>query len=194
MPYMQNYARKMKIIISSKPVDSLTCEGLALGIFADERPPRGYCGFVDWRLNGIISRYIAQGTITGAFMEKTLITANQRIPSSKIVLFGLGESAQVTYDHLYTAGQTISTTITEINCTSSAFDIPGPNRCSLDVSEMTAAMISGFADAFFASDEGNDDLCMSILGDDTYRDEITLGANQFKVNVKNKIKVAIIEA
>jgi len=27
-----------------------------LGVFADEKPPRGIGGFIDWRLNGMISR------------------------------------------------------------------------------------------------------------------------------------------
>ena len=126
-------------------------------------------------------------------MEKVLITPHYRIPSSKILLFGLGESIQLTYDQLYTAGYLIGQTVMKINSNDIAFDIPGPGRCSLEIPKMTTAMISGFIDA---RAEGQDETEISacILGDETYRDEIMLGANQFKVNVKNKLKVTIIEA
>ncbi len=184
----------MRIKISSEPVEILNHEGLILGFFSDERPPRGYCGLADWRLNGIISKQIKKGRFTGAFREKILITPDYRIPSSKILLFGLGKSTNLTYDQLYTAGHIISQTVTKINCNDSAFDIPGPDRCNLQMSEMTIAMISGFADSLVENQKQSDIISICILGDDTYRDEITLGANQFKVNVKNKMKVTIVEA
>ena len=192
MPYTQNYFRKTQIKISSEPVDTLKHESLVLGFFSDERPPKGYCGFVDWRLNGMISKHIARGKITGHFTEKILITPNYRIPSSKILLFGLGKSKHLTYDQLYTAGYLIGQTLMKIESHDSAFDMPGPDRCSLEIPTMTTEMISGFTDARLEN-ESNEDIIACVLGDDSYRDEITLGANQFKVNVKNKLKVTIIE-
>jgi hypothetical protein len=193
MPYTQNYFRKTQIRISSEPVDSLKHESLVLGFFSDERPPKGYCGFVDWRLNGMISKHIARGKITGHFKEKVLITPHYRIPSSKILLFGLGESTHLTYDQLYTAGYLIGQTLMQIKSYDTAFDIPGPGRCSLEIPKMTTEMISGFTDASLEN-QSKEDIITCILGDDSCRDEITLGANQFKVNVKTKLKVTIIEA
>jgi hypothetical protein len=184
----------MKVKISSEPVDFLNYESLVLGFFSDERPPRGYCGFVDWRFNGMISKQIADGKVTGSFMEKTLINSNSRIPSLKILLLGLGKSTNLTYDQLYTAGHVITQTTEKINCTDYAFDIPSPERCNLQMAEMTTAMISGFTDEAIKNKTQSDDIMSaSILGKDIYRDEIVLGANQFKVNVKNKIKVIILE-
>jgi hypothetical protein len=165
-----------------------------VGCFADEKPPRGLCGFVDWRLNGLISRYMSQGTIRGTFMEKVLITPDRRIPSPKLLLVGLGESSALSYDGLYRVGRTIAETLSGIHCSEGAFDIPSPYRCGLNCSEMTQAMISGFADGVLTTASGSDSPAVSILGDDSYRDEITLGVNQFKVNVKHHIKVVIHEA
>lgn len=193
MPYTQNYFRKARIKISSEPVDILMHESLVLGFFSNERPPKGYCGFVDWRLNGMISKNIARGKITGHFKEKVLITPHYRIPSSKILLFGLGESTHLTYDQLYTAGYLIRQTTMKINSSDTAFDIPSPGRCGLEIPKMTTAMISGFINAGIEG-QNQTDISACILGDDTYRDEITLGVNQFKVNMKNKLKVTIIEA
>ena len=60
----------MKITISTASPDTLVRETLILGFFSDERPPKGYCGLVDWRLNGMISAEMARGRISGVFLEK----------------------------------------------------------------------------------------------------------------------------
>ena len=69
----------MQIKITTDPPDTVNHEGLVLGFFMDERPPRGDCGLVDWRLNGLISRELAQGHIAGSFLEQTLIASHSRI-------------------------------------------------------------------------------------------------------------------
>ena len=80
----------MKIKISTASPDALNRDTLILGFFSDERPPRGYCGLVDWRLNGMISTEIARGRVSGDFMEKLLYAFPKRIRISRILLFGLG--------------------------------------------------------------------------------------------------------
>ena len=91
----------MRIKITTESLDTLGREGLALGFFLDDRPPKGHCGFVDWRLNGMISREIASGHISAAFMEKIMIASSPRIPASKILLMGMGLLDELTDDKLY---------------------------------------------------------------------------------------------
>jgi len=191
MLFMRSSGEKMKIKVLSESLDALTYDGLALGFFSDERPPRGYCGLADWRLNGLISKLIVEGRITGAFMEKTLIFSNHRIPSSKIFLLGLGESTQLTYEKLYTAGSTISQTLSEIECADLVFDIPGSGRCNLEIPGMAVAMVSG---AFDFCDRKQSDVTsgMIVLSDGNFFDEIVLGMHEFKVSVKDRIAVDIL--
>ncbi len=182
----------MKIKVLSESLDALSYDGLALGVFSDEKPPRGYCGLADWRLNGLISKLIVEGRITGAFMEKTLIFSNHRMPSSKIFLIGLGESTQLTYEKLYTAGSTISQTLSEIECADLVFDIPCSGRCNLEMSRMTVAMISGVFD--FCDREQKDRISdMIVMSDSNFLDEVVLGMHEFKVSVKDRIAVDIID-
>lgn len=190
---MQDCKRKMQIRISTKPLDVLNHEGLALGFFSDEKPPRGYCGLVDWRLNGMISTKIANGKIAGIFMEKVLIAPHQRIPSSKVLLFGLGKTTELTYDTLYMAGYDISHTITKTGCVDFAFDIPAIGRCNLEVPLMTEAMITGCFDFLSKDIEKLDSVSPCVLGDESSLDEIVLGLHKFKVSVKEKIKINILE-
>lgn len=68
-------------------VDSAAC-----AVFADERPLRDSAGWIDWRLNGSLSRLLAAGRFTGAFCENLLTTTQGRLPFRRLFLFGLGRS------------------------------------------------------------------------------------------------------
>ncbi len=182
----------MKINVLSESLDVTGYDGLALGFFSDERPPRGYCGLADWRLNGLISKLILEGRITGAFMEQVLIYSNHRIPFSKIFLMGLGESTQLTYEKLYTAGFTFSKTLNEIECDDLAFDIPGSGRCNLEISKMAVAIVSGMLD-FSDRKPGDITSDMIVFSDRNSFDEIVLGMHEFKVSVKNRMAIEIID-
>ena len=192
MPCIRNFGEKMKIKVSSESWDELTYDSLAFGFFSDERPPRGYCGLADWRLNGLISNLIAEGRLTGVFMEKVFISSDQRISFPKILLVGLGESTQLTYEKLYTAGCTIIQTLREIECADFAFDIPGSDRCSLEVPKMAVAMVSGIFEAGNLKRGGETAPDMVVLSSREFFDEIVLGMHEFKVSVKNRILVDIV--
>jgi hypothetical protein len=183
----------MKITISSEPIDILNHESLALGFFSDERPPRGYCGYADWRLNGLISRLIAKGKITGTSMERVLIYSNQRIPSAKILLLGLGDSTLLNYEKLYETGYAISQILSDIRCDDFAFDIPGAGRCALEVSKMATAVITGLSDYFSDNPDKLNMLQICVLGEERFTDEIALGMHEFRVNTKKRSAIEISE-
>lgn len=183
----------MQIKVSSEPLEALTYDTLAFGFFSDERPPRGYCGLADWRMNGLVSKLIVTDRITGTFMEKVLICSDHRIPSPKILLIGLGESTQLTYEKLYTAGHSLSQTLDEIECMDYAFDIPGSDRCNLEMPTMALTMVSGMFDAGHLQ-QGNENRAsdMVVLGGRNFFDEIVLGMHEFKIRVKNRITIDIV--
>ncbi len=183
----------MKITLSSEPIDDLIHENIVLGFFSDERPPRGYCGHADWRLNGLISKLIAGGTITGSSMERVLIHTNYRIPSPKILLLGLGESTHVDYEKLYHTGYEVSRTLSEMGCYDFALDIPGAGRCALEVSRMAKSFISGLWDYFTDRPEKRGILSSCILGEEVLIDEIILGIQEFKVDGKKGASVEFLQ-
>lgn len=71
-------------------LDEVTLDALALPIFEDERPLRGLAGEVDWRLCGLLSRWILRGRVTGAVGERVLLPPGRRLAVEKLFLFGLG--------------------------------------------------------------------------------------------------------
>ncbi len=136
----------MKIKISTASPDALARETLILGFFSDERPPRGYCGLVDWRLNGMISTEIAGGRISGSFLEKIACAFPRRIRISRLLLFGMGALSELTYDRLYNAGFEMAKTVSGIRATDLALPMPAAGRGSLQLAGMTEALITGIFD------------------------------------------------
>jgi len=90
----------MDLTISKTPPESLYEENLVLALYTDERPPRGYSGLVDWRMNGLLSTEIARGRISAAFGEKVIFPQPDRIAVKKLVLFGLGPVSEATQGRL----------------------------------------------------------------------------------------------
>ncbi|MBU3931718.1 MAG: hypothetical protein KKF01_04660 [Proteobacteria bacterium] len=136
----------MKIKITTASPDALNHDTLILGFFSDERPPRGYCGLVDWRLNGMISNAIAGGRISGIFLEKLACAFPERIRVSRLLLFGLGALSELTCDKLYNAGYEMARTVIGIGATDLALPVPAAGRGPLNLDGMTEAMITGIFD------------------------------------------------
>ena len=173
----------MKIRITTASPDELHHDTLILGVFSDERPPRGYGGWVDWRLNGIISTEIARGMISGRFPDKLLFAYPQRIRVSRLLLFGMGLLAELTYDHLYNTGYEMARTLSGIQTTDMALPIPAAGRGSLNLPKMTYAMVTGLFDGFALKAEELPTLRLDIPARVTQTEEIMKGLTLFRRRV-----------
>jgi hypothetical protein len=64
-----------------------------LAYFEDERPLRGLLAFLDWRAAGGLSKLVRQRWCTGEVGEAVLLPARRGLPIARLVLVGLGPSA-----------------------------------------------------------------------------------------------------
>jgi hypothetical protein len=167
--------------IETAKLDNLDSECLVLGCFADERPPRGYCGFLDWRLNGMISKQILEGRISGARLEKVLISPPRRISSERIMLIGLGNIADLNYDVLYSGGYALAEASSGLDWGGYAFEIPAAGRCGLELPVMTEAFMTGLYD-FYNKTKNWDRIRLVLIGDRGHVEEIVGGLERFKKN------------
>jgi hypothetical protein len=173
----------MKIKISTALPDALNRDTLILGFFSDERPPRGYSGLVDWRLNGMISTEIARGRISGDFLEKLLYAFPKRIRISRLLLLGLGAISELTYDRLYNAGCEMARTVSGIQVDDLALPMPAAGRGPLKLSEMSEALITGLFDGFSCKPEELPSLRLEIPAKADHAAEVRAGLDLFRQHV-----------
>ena len=144
----------MNISTSATPVKDLWQEGLATALFSNEKPPRGIAGMVAWRLGGMISRFIARGTMTGSFGETILFHPDSPVLHQwKILLLGLGETHQLTRDRIYGTGWTIMRIMSHVGCRDFVCSVPGTGRCEFPVASMVDIFLSGMLDALSETGE-----------------------------------------
>jgi hypothetical protein len=164
---------------------------LALGIFADEKPPRGICGLIDWRLNGMISSEIKQGRISGEFKEKIIIPFPQRIGAEMLLLFGLGNSYDINYDKIYNAAYIIAEAVNGMALRSFAFELCGEGRSILVTSNIVEAMVTGIFDFLSTDIEKIANMSACIVTSPANLQEVSAGIQQFKTNVNDRGSVDI---
>ena len=176
----------MQLNLSTENPDLPKHKCLALGVFADERPPRGICGFIDWRLNGLISREIFQGRIGGAFEEKIIIPFPGRIGAEMLLLFGLGSVSDITYDKIYNAAYGVAHAVDGMSIQNFAFDLYGEGRPNLVVPNIVEAMVTGVFDFLSSDIQKVSAVSAGIITSPARLNEVYQGIRQFKTNVNDK--------
>ena len=181
----------MQLSLSIENPDLPKHKCLALGIFEDEKPPRGIGGLIDWRLNGMLSREIKNGRIGGGFKEKVVIPFPERIGSEILLLFGLGRVPDITYDRIYDVAYTVTQIIDSMAIKSFAFDLYGEGRTNLVTSDIVEAAVTGIFD-FLASDiEKLSEMNACAVTSPSNLHSVAQGVRQFKNNVNDKGSVDI---
>lgn len=172
----------MQIIISTLPIDKMECLNLALGLFSDERSPRGAGGLIDWRLNGLISRKLAGGWLSGAFQEELILFCPGRIKAEAILFYGLGVAGDLATGRLYEAGRGMTSTMIGISRPDFALALPGSCQCRLDVASMTEALLTGCFEAATGPGGEFTGKLPSLLVEPESLDEAMSGLTRFQRN------------
>lgn len=171
----------MKISIATSELpEALDRETLLLGFFSDERPPKGYGGFVDWRLNGEISNALAAGRISGGFAERAAFAFPKRLRVSRLILFGLGDLADLTYERLYNGGYEMALTAGGLAATDIALPVPCAGRGGLALAGATEALFTGLFDGYAQGPLPLDALRLEIPARSDHAGEIRRGLDRFR--------------
>ena len=157
----------------------------------DEKPPRGVCGLIDWRLNGMISREIKKKRICGDYEEKIIIPFLPKIGSEILLLFGLGNAGDINYDKIYNAAYLTTQTIDKMALDSFAFDFYGEGRSGLVTSNIVEAVVTGIFDFLSSDVEKLSRMKACAVTSSSNVPNVFQGIRQFKTNVNDKGSVDI---
>ena len=116
---------------SLRKLDLSGTEVLVAGLAADERPPQGVAGLVDWRLAGRISRVLKSGFVSGALGEVLLVPGKPKLPFDKVLLFGTGPSADYGESRFRAVLEKILKTLEGLRARTAVVELPGRHRDAL---------------------------------------------------------------
>ena len=81
---------------SLESLDGLgACDALCLFLAEDDRPLSGAAGYIDWRMNGGLSRVLMQGFFVGAADDTLLIPTSAGLSVSRLFAVGVGKEASL---------------------------------------------------------------------------------------------------
>ncbi|MBN2360701.1 MAG: hypothetical protein JXR83_14705 [Deltaproteobacteria bacterium] len=137
--------------LNLEAIDGVEVDSLALGLFADERPLRGVTGLVDWRMCGLLSRYLRCGRFSGRIAERVLMPGAGRIGPTRIFVFGMGARDELA-DVLPGLEQAIPDVLTAAGCRRAALALPGPAKVVAPSVERIAQRLGSKLVAIFDAD------------------------------------------
>jgi hypothetical protein len=136
----------MDVILSTEGADLQECDVLAIGFFQDERPLKGSSGWIDWRLNGMLSHFLIENRLTGDWRETTLIPSKGRVIPQMILLVGLGRVRDYSYLRLRELSPHLLETLKNLNTSNICLSLPSEERYNVDCGKSAEVFIEGIAD------------------------------------------------
>lgn len=122
-------------------LDLLVSDVLAIPLAADERPPRGTAGLIDYRLAGRVSEAIETGALRGEVGEKVFLSGRPKLPFDRIFLYGQGDLDRFN-PHIY-AGliDQILETLDNLGVRRAVVELPGRARDRIEPEAATEILL-----------------------------------------------------
>ena len=186
----------MDVILSNEGVDLQECDVLVTGFFKDERPLRGSSGWMDWRLNGMISRFLTEKRLTGDWKETILIPSQGRIMPRMILLLGLGNVNEYSYLRLRDLFPYLLETLKKLNTSQVCLSLPYEESTNVDCGKLAEVLIEGMADCLDSDQYSfNQEWIKSLKlffaeGEERFH-EILLGVQTAQSILEDRLKVRI---
>ncbi|MBS3918661.1 MAG: hypothetical protein KG012_07205 [Deltaproteobacteria bacterium] len=185
----------MDIIISKEPIDLQESDLLIAALFRDERPLRGMAGWIDWRLNGMLSRFLIEERLTGEWRERTLIPSQGRISPKLVLLLGLGNVKEYSYLFLREVAPIITETIINLKASHICLSLPHGKEYDVDCGKLTEVLLEGITDSLEHSPSDRawiENLTLSFGEGEERFSEILFGVQTAKSILTDRLQIRIL--
>jgi len=136
----------MEAVLFTLEPDFQGCEILVTGFFEDERPLRGAGGYVDWRFNGLLSRYLIEKKLLGVWKETVLIPSQGRIGPSLILFVGLGKAKEYSYLRLRELFPFLFAVLQKLKVSKICFSLPEDEGHQVESGKAVEVLMESLAD------------------------------------------------
>jgi hypothetical protein len=185
----------MDVIISKDPIDLQESDLLITALFEDERPLRGTAGWIDWRLNGMLSCFLTESRLTGEEREKILIPSQGRILPGLILIFGLGKLKEYSYLSIRKKVPFIVETLKNLKISRLCLSFPYGEDLNVDCGKLTEVFLEGLADSLDQSPsdrEWAESLTLSLSEGEEGFSEVLLGVQTAKSILEERLSMRIL--
>ena len=187
----------MDVILSSDSIDVQECDLIVTGFFLDERPLRGVSGWIDWRLNGRLSRFILAKRLSGEWKETTLVPSEGRLVAPLILLIGLGRLSDYSPLRLRELSPHLITTFQGIQVPNICLSFPCGQPYSVDCSKTVEVLVEGVADCLdrdpgLMSEEWVRNLRLLFAQEAGRFEETLLGMRAAKCILENRFQIRVL--
>lgn len=134
---------------------------IVLGFLKDVRPLRGILANIDWIYSGAVSRMIIEEKISGLGGEALLMATGDKMKTPRVLLLGLGETANFSYNTILRFSSEIADRLRELKLVGGAFEIPDLPGSRLNRARSFDTFISGF------TKDNTIDVTMLVKDDET---------------------------
>ncbi|MBM4276561.1 MAG: hypothetical protein FJ130_01595 [Deltaproteobacteria bacterium] len=185
----------MNVIISKEAVDLQESDLLITTLFRDERPLRDSIGWIDWRLNGMLSRFLIENKLTGEWKERTLIPSQGRVSPKLILLFGLGKAKEYSYLSVREIIPFMVETLKNLRASNLCLSLPYGNEYNVDCGKLAEVLLEGIRDGMdqYPSDRKWIESLTLFFGEGEERfSEILLGVQTAKSILSDRLQIRIL--
>ena len=187
----------MDVILSKEKVDVQECDVLVTGFFTDERPLKGSSGWIDWRLNGLVSRFLIEKKLTGDWNEMTLVHREGRVAPRMILLFGLGKTNEYSYLRLRELTPHLLMTLKRLNTLNVCFSLPYDESYNVDCGKLAEVLIEGIVDCLALGQDPFDkewtkNLRLFFAEGEEHFSELLFGVQTAKSILEERIQIRIV--
>ncbi len=184
----------MDVILSAENVDLQKCDAVIVGFFQDVRPLRGSTGWIDWRLNGMLSHLLIEKKLRGDWKETTLIPSQGRTTPGIILLVGLGKVTEYSYLRLRELSPFFLETLKNLKVSDICFSLPYEEGTNVDCGKLAEVLLEGVADcldldAFSTDAEWIKNLRIYFGEGKDYFQELLLGVQTAKSILEGRIDI-----
>ncbi|HEV8246579.1 MAG TPA: M17 family peptidase N-terminal domain-containing protein [Polyangiaceae bacterium] len=108
-----------------RKLDLSGTEVLVAGLCAEERPPQGTAGLLDFRMAGRVSKLLASGFASGTVGEVLLLPGRPKLPFDKVLLFGIGRRADFCEPVFRAVLEKVLSTLEGLRARTAVVELPG---------------------------------------------------------------------
>ncbi len=186
----------MDVILSDRKADVQDCEALVSGFFEDERPLRGTSGWLDWRLNGLLSHLLIDQRLIGTWKETILIPSQGRILAPLILLIGLGKVREYSYLRLRELLPFLLESLQKLNVSRICFSLPEDEEHQVESGKMTEVLMEGIADSITEPSTRREGwikgLTLCFAGIESRSEEVLLGLQTARSILEDRLDIQIL--